>query len=343
MEIMGLLTLLVICSLCISSTPQETEPPTTTSEPTTTPHATTPSPTAPTPTTPAPINEEKNYCVEKEIPENLMQKILYIDANNKLNQTERLIIDKSKELLDSDIPEKIVGELLIDTAYRIGGESGIEYLMQNIGTSLFKKMIEDELIENHEIRLIEKSFTYSGLQDQLKVLNDKASENFLKTYKVVLYNSINARAEPERFLYSKIDEHLDEFDIGEKGFLYYSNGVLKVDDKNLYIKWLDSDYDPFNYRQGMLELIEERGCKLVIDRGGDDQKEESKCFSKFIGKSTDIPFVTKYCSVKPIEDKFKNTSNDSRIKLNFDIHGFNGLGYEQIFDIYITFFQKNQE
>ncbi|MCK4310969.1 MAG: hypothetical protein KAV80_05900, partial [Methanomicrobia archaeon] len=46
MKIMGLLALLVICSLCISSNPQETEPPATT------PHATTPSPTTPTPPTP---------------------------------------------------------------------------------------------------------------------------------------------------------------------------------------------------------------------------------------------------------------------------------------------------
>jgi len=334
MKIWALITILIIFSLCISESPTTTPPKTTqepTDTPTTSPHATTPSPTTPTQTTPAPVNEELEWGKENGLSEDAISYMEKYDSNKKISPFEQIIGNTFDNLYkERNIPANTVVDILdivIDEK-----EPGIEYLMQNIDTSLFEKMIEDDLIENHEKILIEKSFIYSELQSQLKNLNDKASENFLKTYKVILDKSETARTEPEKFLYEKIDEHLPEFSIGEDGFLYYGKEkIFKVDDKNLYIKWLTEPYNPIGKERW--KIWEKRNCHW--ETGFD--KEFSLCWSKFIDKETDIPWDTntKYYSVKPIEDKFKNTSNESRIFLNFDVHGFNGLGYKQIFDIYI--------
>jgi len=335
MKIWGLITILIIFSLCISESPQTTPPKTTqepTDTPTYTPHATTPSPTAPTPTTPAPVDYERNICEERQLPENLIQFVKGLDYDNNANDNEIYVADTAKDFIEKGITPEITEELF-NLSYKKGGKEDLENLVQNIDSSIFRKIIEDNLIENYEIRLIEKSFTYSDLQKQLKTLNDKGAENFLKTYKTVIYKSESGRTEPEKFLYSKIDEHLSEFEIGEDGFLYYGKEKLfKVDDKNLYVKWLDNTPKAHNkYLTKLGKIYDDRGCHL--EYGFD--KEFSLCWSKFIGESTDIPWITKYYSVEPIEDKFKNTSNEARVKLKFDKFGYNGLGYDQIFDVYI--------
>jgi len=343
MKIWALITILIIFSLCISESPTTTPPKTTqepTDTPTTSPHATTPSPTTPTQTTPAPVNEELEWGKENGLSEDAISYMEKYDSNKKISPFEQIIGNTFDDLYkERNIPANTVVDILdivIDEK-----EPGIEYLMQNIDTSVFKKMIEDDLIENHEKRLIEKSFTYSDLQNQLKTLNDKASENFLKTYKVVLDKSETAKTEPERFLYEKIDEHLPEFEIGEDGFLYYGKErVFKVDDKNLYVKWLSKPYDPA-YRKSV-EIWEKRNCHW--EAGFD--KEFSLCWSKFIDEETGIPWNTntKYYSVKPIEDNAKLfSSDDAALTLDFDEFGFNGLGYEQKLDIYIWHIQNNQD
>jgi len=329
MRIWALITVLIIFSLCISESPPETSPPTTTLTVTTPGPTTLPPTTTPVQTTPAPVNEELEWGKENGLTEDAISYMEKYDSNKKISPFEQIIGNTFDNLYkERNIPANtVVGilDIVIDEK-----ESGIEYIMENIDTSVFKKMIEDDLIENHEKRLIDKSFTYSDLQNQLKTLNDKASENFLKTYKVVLDKSETGRTEPEKFLYEKIDEHLPEFKIGEDGFLYYGKErVLKVDDKNLYVKWLTKPYDPA-YRKSV-EIWEKRGCDW--ETGFD--KEFSLCWSKFIGESTDIPWATKYYSVEPIEDKFKNTFDDACIRLKFDKFGFYGLGYDQMFDIYI--------
>ena len=79
-----------------------------------------------------------------------------------------------------------------------------------------------------------------------------------------------------------------------------------------------------------MEIWEKRSCDWQY---GFD-KEFSLCWSKFIGETTDIPWVTKYYSVKPIEKNFMPYSpTDAALILNFDIFGFNGLGCEQLLDI----------
>jgi hypothetical protein len=339
MKIMGLLALLVIFSLCISESPITTTPPKTTQEPTETPtytpptttsHATTPSPTAPTPTTPVPVDYERNICEERQLPENLIQFVKGLDYDNNANDNEIYVADTAKDFIEKGITPEITEELF-NLSYKKGGKEDLEDLVQNIDSSIFRKIIEDNLIENHEIRLIDKSFTYSDLQTQLKNLNDKASENFLKTYKVVLDKSESGRTEPEKFLYNKIDEHLPEFVIGEDGFLYYGKEkIFKVDDKNLYVKWLTEPYNPIGKERW--KIWEKRNCdwQYSID------KEFSLCWSKFIGEKTGIPWVTKYYSVKPIENNARLfSSGDAALTLDFDIFGFNGLGYEQLLDIYI--------
>jgi len=333
MKIWALILILIIFSLCISESPQET--PKTTQEPTETPtytpHATTPSPTAPTPTTPAPVDYERNICEERQLPENLIQFVKGLEYDNNANDNEIYVADTAKDFIEKGITPEITEELF-NLSYKKGGK---EDLVQNIDTSIFRKIIEDNLIENHEIRLIDKSFTYSDLQSQLKTLDDKASENFLKTYKVVLDKSETARTESEKFLYEKIDEHLPEFEIGEDGFLYYGKEKLfKVDDKNLYVKWLDKASEQYKKNLGKIaEVYDNRDCHWQY---GFD-KEFSECYSKFIGEKTGIPWNTKYYSVEPIENNAKLfSSDDATLTLDFDEFGFNGLGYEQLLDIYNT-------
>jgi len=333
MKIWALISVLIIFSLCISESPITTPPETTqepTDTPTYTPHATTPSPTTPAPTTPAPVDYERNICEERQLPENLIQFVKGLDYDNNANDNEIYVADTAKDFIEKGITPEITEELF-NLSYKKEGKEDLEDLVQNIDTSVFKKMIEDDLIENHEKRLIEKSFTYSDLQTQLEKLNEKGSENFLKTYKTVIYKSESGRTEPEKFLYEKIDEHLPEFEIGEDGFLYYGKEkIFKVDDKNLYVKWLTEPYNPIGKERW--KIWEKRNCHW----GYGFDKEFSLCWSKFIGESTDIPWATKYYSVKPIEKKlYLFSPTDAALRLDFDVFGFYGLGYKQMLDIYI--------
>ncbi len=94
---------------------------------------------------------------------------------------------------------------------------------------------------------------------------------------------------------------------------------------------MDKPYDP-DYKKRW-EISRKRDChwQYSID------KEFSLCWSKFIDEKTGIPWVTKYYSVKPIEKNIALYSHsDKALILNFDIFGFNGLGCEQLLDIYNT-------
>jgi hypothetical protein len=314
--------------------PTETPEPTETQEPTETPTYTAPPTTTPVPTTlpptttPAPVDHELEWAQENRLTEEATDYMRYLDTNKEISYYEISVGEIFDNLYNRGISANTVADIL--DIVKNNGISGIEYLGEIADTPLFEKIVEDDLIKEHESRVIDKSFRYSDLQTQLEKLNEKGSENFLKTYEVVLDKSQNGRTEPEKFLYGKIDEHLPEFKIGEDGFLYYGKEkIFKVDDKNLYVKWLDKPYDPAFWKSE--EIWIERGCswKYSID------KEFSLRWSEFIDEETGIPWNTKYYSVEPIEEKFKNAQKDAHLLLNFDTFGFNGLGYKQIFNIYI--------
>jgi len=108
MKIWTLITILIIFSLCISSTP-ETTTPKTTSEPTTLP-----------PTTLAPVNEEENALEEIDLPEYLIKKISGLDTDTDIDKIELYIENKAKEFLGSGMSEEITGKLLIDIAHELG-------------------------------------------------------------------------------------------------------------------------------------------------------------------------------------------------------------------------------
>lgn len=339
MKPVGILALVLIVSLCVGGNgqPTETPEPTETHEPTyTTPPTTTPVPTTTQPPTP-PLDEELKWGQDHGLTEEAIAYMRALDANKKISDYEIDIGERFGELYNRGISADTVADIL--DIVKNNGESGIEYLGEIANTPLFEEIVEDDLIKEHESRVIDKAFRYSDLQKQLEILDEKGSENFLKTYEVVLDKSKNGRTEPEKFLYGKIDEHLPEFEIGEDGFLYYGKEkFFKVDDKNLYVKWLSKPYDPDFWKSQ--EIWKERGCRWTKFNKYSIDKEFSLCWSKFIDEETGIPWSTKYYSVEPIE--MVSSSADRTLLLNFDIFGFNGLGYEQLFNIYIRQILKIQ-
>ncbi len=314
--------------------PTETPEPTETQEPTesptyTAPPTTTPTPTTTQPPTPNPVDEELEWGQDNGLSEEAIEYMRGLDYNEKISDDEKYVGKSFDELVNENISPNIIADLF--NIVEEEGKPGIEYLTEISDTSFFRKMIENDVIENHEVKIIDKSFRYSILQEQLKQLNEKGAENFLDTYEVVLNKSKNGKTEPEKFLYGKIDEHLPEFTIGENGFLYYGKEKLfKVDDINLYVKWLSNDYDYSNYGRWWNDI--KRDCDWKYSIG----KEFSLCWSEFIDEETGIPWNTKYYSVKPIGTKHvKYSSTDAALRLVFDKFGLNGLGYEQLLDIYI--------
>ncbi|MCK4636692.1 MAG: hypothetical protein KAT49_02305, partial [Methanomicrobia archaeon] len=228
-----------------------------------------------------------------------------LDTNREITDDEIYVAKTFDDLIDKGISSENTKKLL-DLSYKKGGREDLEYLMENIDSSVFQEILKDEL-ELYEKDLIEK---FIELKDPNIVKQfDTNTVKKLNVYSGIYRKAIDPN-KPESYLFPKLHEKLfdkingkyvvnfrndgyayisDQLRINENGeleFLYFSD-ILKSQ-KELDKKWEGSLGDFYS------EIYEgECGCDLNFAKVVTTQTEKY-CAPKTLWDSDITKYLEKY-------------------------------------------------